>query len=377
MKKRLFTPGPISVPEEVLLEMAKPIIHHRTPEFLKIAEETLKELKGFFQTESDVFILASSGTGAMEAAVVNTLAPGDTALVVSGGKFGERFTELCKVYGCTAVVHEPGWGNPADIGFIEKTLKENPGIKAVFATLVETSTGTAYDIEAIGKIVSQLPGVLLIVDAISGLGAVPCHADAWGIDILVSGSQKALSLPPGLAFLAASPKAWKRIEEIKTPRYYFDLRKYKKAIAKFDFPYTMAVSLVIGLRKSLELIKAEGGLEVLWEKHKKRAEAVRKAATAIGLKIFSKAPSDAVTAIVLPEGIDGEKFCSEMRKTFGMSVAGGQDALKGKVVRISHFGWQDDFDTIAVLSALEVMLGKFGHKVEPGTGVREAMKILF
>jgi serine---pyruvate transaminase len=376
MKKRLFTPGPISVPEDVLLEMAKPMIHHRTPEFLKIAEDTLKELKHFFQTDNDVFILASSGTGAMEAAVVNTLAPGDAALVVSGGKFGERWTELCKTYGFSAVVQDTGWGNPADIPAIENALKAVPGIKAVFATLVETSTGTTYDIEAIGRAVAQYPGVILVVDAISGLGAVKCCADRWGIDILVSGSQKALSLPPGLAFLSVSPKAWKKIDTTGTPRYYFDLRKYRKAIAKFDFPYTTAVSLVIGLRKSLELIRAEG-LEALWEKHAKRAEAVRKAADALGLKLFSKAPSDAVTAILLPEGVDGEKFCAEMRKSFGMSVAGGQDALKGKVVRISHFGWQDEFDTIAVLSGLEVMLKRFGCQVELGAGVKVALSVLF
>jgi len=376
MKKRLFTPGPISVPEEVLLEMAKPIIHHRTPEFLAIAEETFKSLKYFFQTENDVLILASSGTGAMEAAVVNTISPGDSAVVISAGKFGERFAELVKTYGGNVILHEPGWGNPADIKLIEKTLNENPSIKAVFATLVETSTGTIYDIESIGNTVARHPNAIFIVDAISGLGAVPCYTDKWCIDILVSGSQKALSLPPGLAFVSLSPKAWKRIEDTKTPRYYYDLRKYRKAATKFDFPYTMAVSLVIGLRKSLQIIQQET-LEVLWERHRKRAEAVRNAAAAMGLSIFSRAPSDAVTAILLPEGIDGEKLCSEMRKSFGMSVAGGQDALRGKVVRISHFGWQDEFDTIAVLSALEVMLKRFGYPVNNGIGVKAAISVLF
>jgi len=376
MKKRLFTPGPISVPEEVLLEMAKPIIHHRTPEFLEIAKQVVEDLKYFFQTKNDVFIIAGSGTAAMEAAVVNVLSPGEKALVISGGKFGERFVEILKAYQCNPIVIEPGWGNPVNIEEIEKLLQQNPDIKAVFATLVETSTGTSYDIEGIGKVVGKYPDKIFIVDAISGLGSVPCKTDQWNIDIVVSGSQKALSLPPGLSFISVSQKAWNIINTSSMPKYYLDLKKYKKSMEKFDFPFTMAVSLVSGLKKSLEKIKQDG-IENLWNIHKKRAEAVRKAAIAMGLKIFSKSPSDAVTTIVLPEGIDGEKFCSDMRKQFGMSVAGGQDKLKGKVIRISHFGYQDEFDTIAVIAGIEIMLKKYGYKVELSSGVREAMNILF
>ncbi|MCM8814752.1 MAG: alanine--glyoxylate aminotransferase family protein [Candidatus Omnitrophica bacterium] len=376
MKKRLFTPGPISVPEEVLLEMAKPIIHHRTPEFLAIAEKVIENLKYFFQTENDVFIIAGSGTAAMEAAVVNTLLPGEKGIVISGGKFGERFVEILKAYGCVPIVIEPGWGNPVDIKLVEQTLRQNPDVRAFYATLVETSTATSFDIENLGKLVSGFPETIFIVDGISGLGAVECRTDQWNIDILVSGSQKALSLPPGLSFIAVSKKAWEKINTCRTPRYYLDLKKYKKAMEKFDFPFTMAVSLVCGLNKSLENIKQQG-LENLWKVHKKRALAVRKAATAMGLEIFSKAPSDAVTAILLPQEIDGEKFCSDMRKEFGMSVAGGQDKLKGRVIRISHFGWQDDFDTISVVAGIEVMLNRYNFKVELGCGVREAMKILF
>ncbi|HPO51455.1 MAG TPA: alanine--glyoxylate aminotransferase family protein [bacterium] len=376
MKKRLFTPGPISVPEDVLLEMAKPIIHHRTPEFLEIAKQVIEDLKYFFQTKNDVFIIAGSGTAAMEAAVVNVLSPGEKALVISGGKFGERFVELVKTYGAEAIIVEPGWGNPVELKNIETILKQNPDIKAVFATLVETSTGTSYDIEGLGKLISNFPETMFIVDGISGLGAVECRTDLWNIDILVSGSQKALSLPPGLSFISVSEKAWKTINNCTTPKYYLDLKKYKKAMEKFDFPFTMAVSLVCGLKKSLEKIKQQG-LENLWEMHKKRAIAVRNAAIAMGLEVFSKSPSDAVTAILLPQSIDGEKFCSDMRKEFGMSVAGGQDKLKGKVIRISHFGWQDEFDTIAVIAGIEIMLKKYKHNVELGAGVREAMKVLF
>lgn len=376
MKKRLFTPGPVSTPEDVLLEMAKPVIHHRTKEFLKIAEETIKDLKYFFQTENDVFILASSGTGAMEAGVVNIMNPGEKMLVISGGKFGERFIELGKAYNCNVITIDPGWGNPLDISILEKTLKENPGIKAVFATLCETSTATTYDIEAIGKIVGGYSKTAFIVDGISGLGAVPCRTDKWAVDMLVCGSQKALMLPPGLSFISVSKKAWELINSSSRSSYYFDLKKYKKAMEKYDFPFTMAVSLVTGLRKSLQIIKDQG-IENLWEKHAKRAQATRKAAEEIGLKIFSKAPSGAVTCILLPENIDGDKFVSKTRDEFGISIAGGQGKLKGKSVRISHFGYQDEFDTITVISALEVMLNKFGFKVELGKGVKAALEILF
>ncbi len=376
MKKRLFTPGPISVPEDVLLEMAKPIIHHRTPEFLEIAQKVVENLKYFFQTKNDVFIIAGSGTSAMEAAVVNVLSPGEKGLVISGGKFGERFVEIVKASGCTPVVIEPGWGNPVDLKQVEQTLNQIPDIKAVYATLVETSTGTSYDIKSLGNLVSNYPETVFIVDGISGLGAVECQTDTWNIDMVVSGSQKALSLPPGLSFISVSEKAWKKVNNSAMPKYYLDLKKYKKSMEKFDFPFTMAVSLVCGLNRSLENIKKQG-LENLWAMHRKRAIAVRKAVSAMGLQIFSKAPSDAVTAISLPEGIDGEKFCSDMRKEFGMSIAGGQDKLKGKIIRISHFGYQDEFDTIAVIAGIEVMLNRYNYKLEMGSGVKEAMRILF
>ncbi|MCX7705699.1 MAG: alanine--glyoxylate aminotransferase family protein, partial [bacterium] len=327
-------------------------------------------------THNDVFIIAGSGTSSMEAAVVNILSPGEKAIVISGGKFGERFVEIIKAYGCIPVVIEPGWGNDVDIKLVEQTLKQNPDIKAVYATLVETSTGTTYDIKGLGALIADFSDAVLVVDGISGLGAVECRTDDWHIDVLVSGSQKALSLPPGLSFISVSEKAWKKINGSKLPKYYLDLKKYKKAMEKFDFPFTMAVSLVIGLSKSLEIIRQQG-LEKLWEIHRKRALAVRKAAEAMKLEIFSKSPSDAVTAILLPQGIDGEKFCSDLRKEFGMSVAGGQDKLKGKVVRISHFGWQDEFDTVSVVAAIEIMLNKYNFRVEPGTGVKEAMRVLF
>jgi len=376
VKKRLFTPGPSAVPEEVLLEMAKPIVHHRTREFFDIANEALEGLRYFFQTKGDVAIFSSSGTGAMEAALVNSVSAGDGVLVLSAGKFGERFASIGKAYGCHVQSIEPGWGNPFDLAEVERVLRKDPKIRAVCATLCETSTASSCDIEGIGKIVRQYPETILIVDGISGLGAVPCKTDAWGLDMVVSGSQKALMLPPGLSFLSVSEKAWNAIERSTLPKFYFDLKQYRIARKKNDFPWTMAVSLIRGLKKALDLIQEET-LEIMWKRHHIRAEAVRAAAKALGLKVFSKTPSDAVTAILLPEEVKGDLFVSQLRDKFGITFAGGQDSLKGKIVRISHFGWQDEFDTLTAISALEVMLTEHGYPCDPGIGVKVATPILF
>ncbi|MCM8769383.1 MAG: alanine--glyoxylate aminotransferase family protein, partial [Candidatus Omnitrophica bacterium] len=303
-RQRLFTPGPTAVPESVLLEMAQPIVHHRTEEFIAIAAEVFKELKYVFQTDNDVFILASSGTGAMEAAVVNFLSPGDKVVAISAGKFGERWVSLAKTYGLNVTAIEVEWGKKFALSLLRETLEKQPDIKAVLATLCETSTGTHFDVAGMGRITSEYPETILIVDAISSLGAVPCKTDEWNLDLVVTGSQKALMLPPGLAFISVSPKAWQMAESSRLPKYYFDLKKYKKVLEKNDFPFTMAVSLVTGLRRSLQLIR-QRTLEKVWEEHHRRAEATRKAVTVLGLTLFSEDPSDAVTAIQLPEGLDG------------------------------------------------------------------------
>jgi len=375
-KKKLFTPGPTEVPEEVLLEMAKPIIHHRTDEFKKIAEEVIEDLKYLFKTKNDVLILCSSGTGAMEAAVSNLFSPGEKIAVICGGKFGERFAEIGNSFGLDVLKLEVEWGSDLKSEKIEEVLNENPDIKGVFATLCETSTATQFDIKGFGEVVSKYEDTVLVVDAISSLGAVPCLTDEWKIDVVITGSQKALMLPPGLSFISLSEKAWKKVEKSTLPKYYFDLKKYKKNIQKADFPYTMAVSLIVGLRKSLRLIK-EYTIEKIWEEHHKRAEATRRAFQEIGLQLLSSSPSDAVTAIVLPEGIDGQKLIKLLREKYGISIAGGQEKLKGKIIRISHLGWQDEFDVLLAISSVGIGLQEMGYDVEIEKGLKVAREILF
>ncbi len=376
LRNRLFTPGPTSVPEQVLLEMAEPVIHHRTEEFIKIASETLEDLKYVFCTKNDVFILASSGTGAMEAAVVNFLSTGDKVVVISGGKFGERFKEICAAYKLEVIPIELEWGKKLEAEKAREVLAANKGVKAVFGTLCETSTGTHFDIEKIGAVIAGFEDTIFVVDAVSAMGAVPCLTDEWKIDIVVTGSQKALMLPPGLAFMSVSEKAWKKVETSNLPKYYFNLKKYKKALAKSDFPFTIPVSLVVGLRKSLAMIK-NAGIEKVWEEHHKRAEATRQAFQAAGLKLLSESPSDAVTAVLLPEGVDGDKLVKSLRVKYGISVAGGQDHMKGKIVRISHLGWQDEFDVLTAITAVGVGLKQAGCSIDVEKGVSVVQDLLF
>jgi aspartate aminotransferase-like enzyme len=354
--------------------MARPIIHHRTPQFQEILKEANEGLKYVFQTKNDVFTLASSGTGAMEAAVANLLSAGDCALSVQGGKFGERWTELCKAYGVNAEVIDVEWGKAVDPQEIEKRLKLNPKIKAVFTTLCETSTGVVNDIEAIGKVVAQSEAVL-VVDAISGLGAIDLKTDAWCADMVVSGSQKGLMLPPGLGFISVSPKAMKLVEASKSARYYFDLRKAKKAIDKTDTPFTPAITLIIALTEALKTMKQDG-MEQIFARHKKMADATRAAIKALGLELFApEAASDVVTAAKVPAGIDGEKLVKTMRDTYGVTIAGGQDEMKGKLIRIAHMGFIEEFDIIAGISCLEKVLAQMGYKFQLGSGVKAAEEI--
>jgi len=376
LKKRLFTPGPTSVPEEILLDMALPVMHHRTDEFKKISESVFEDLKYIFRTENDVLVIASSGTGAMESAFVNFLSVGEKVIIISGGKFGARFEEIASSYGLNAVVIEVEWGSRLAPGTVKKALEEHPDAKAVFATLCETSTGTSFDIEEIGGTVSQYKDTILVVDAISSLGAVPCLTDEWKIDVVITGSQKAFMLPPGLAFMSVSEKAWSMAETAGLPKYYFDLKKYRKAVAKSDFPFTIPVSLVSGLRKSLGLMK-EASIEKIWQEHAVRAEATREAFKEAGLKIFSQAPSDALTAVCLPESADGEKLVKLLRTSYGVSIAGGQDNLKGKIMRISHLGWQDEFDVLTAIASMGVGLAEIGCPMDTEKALKKALEILF
>lgn len=373
-KEYLLTPGPTPLPPQISLAMAKPIIHHRTPQFQEILKEASLGLKWAFQTANDVFIISSSGTGAMEAAVINLLSSGDTALVVQGGKFGERWTEIAKAYGICFEIINVEWGKAVSPAEISKRLKSNPQIKAVFTTLCETSTGVDNDIQSIAAIVKETSAVL-VVDAISGLGAVDLKTDTWGLDVVVAGSQKGLMLPPGLGFICLSPKAWKLVEASKSSRYYLDLRKAKKALDKNDTPFTSSITLIVALNEALKMMQQDG-LENIFKRHRIMADATRAAMRALGLELFAPlAASNGVTAVKVPAGIDGEKLVKTMRDTYGVTIAGGQDELKGKVFRIAHMGFITEFDIITGLSCLEKVLVQMGYKFNLGVGVAAAEEV--
>ena len=374
MKQRLFTPGPTPLPEEVRLGQAREIVHHRGKEFAQIFKEVRQGLKYVFQTEEEVFVFTASGTGAMEAAIANLLSSGDRVLVIKGGKFGERWAEIATAFGVQVIPLDVRWGSAPDPGLIKKKLTAHQEIKAVFTQLVETSTGVVYDIKAIVEVVRPTEAIL-VVDAISGLGAQFFATNEWGIDVVIGGSQKALMIPPGLAFVTLSPKAWSFVENSNTPRYYWDFKKVRKALDKNQTPYTPAVSLICALRESLRLLRKEGWENVL-TRHARLAEATRKAALALGLKIFSEVPSNVVTAIEVPPGIDANELRTMMRDGYGVKVAGGQEELRGKIIRIAHLGWMDGSDMVAAISSLEISLSKLGYPVTLGKGVAAAEEVL-
>lgn len=373
-KNYLLTPGPTPLPPQVCEAMARPIIHHRTPQFQEVLKEATAGLKYIFQTTQDVFILTSSGTGAMEAAVANFLSPGDSALCVQAGKFGERWTEICQAYGVKAEVIDVEWGKSVEPRQIKERLQQNPNIKAVYTTLCETSTGVVTDIAAIGRIVKETDAIL-VVDAISGLGAIDLQTDAWAVDVVVSGSQKGLMLPPGLAFISVSKKAWQKADSSRCPKYYFDLKAAKEAWDKTDTPFTPAISLIIALVEALRLMRQDG-LEKIFLRHHVMAEATRAAVRALGLELFSPNDySDVVTAVKVPQGIDGEKLVKVMRDTYGVTIAGGQAELKGKVFRIAHMGYIEEFDIIVGIACLEKVLAQMGYKFDLGSGVKAAQEV--
>jgi len=373
-KNYLMTPGPTPVPEEIRNEMAKPIIHHRTKEYQAIFKDVTDGLKKIYKTTNDVYTFTSSGTGAMEASIVNVCSPGDTIIVVRGGKFGERFGDIAKAYGVEVIALDVPWGSgpcPADI---EDLLKKNPSVKGVYTTLCETSTATVYAIKAIGEIVKKTDA-LYVVDVISGLGADDFENDKWGVDIAICGSQKGLMIPPGLAFCSVSEKAFKAGETSRCPKFYFNFKKYRKAMIDTDTPFTSAITLVIGLKKALEAINKKGVDNVIAE-HGRQAEAFRQAMKALGLTIFSKSPSNAVTGVNAPSGMDADALIKLLKTEYGVTVAGGQEALKGKIFRAAHMGGIDKEHTMESIKALEAALAKLGHKFTAGSGIAVAQKIL-
>jgi len=377
MKKRyLLAPGPTPVPEAVSLKMAQPMMHHRTPQFSAIFGEAAEDAKYLFQTEQDVLILASTGTGGMEGCVTNLFSPGDKVLVINGGKFGERWGKISEAYGLTVVWHTVEWGHAANPKDIESILNQDKEIKGILVQASETSTTAAQPIEALSKLTRDRNDILLVVDAITGLGVFNLPMDKWGIDAMITGSQKALELPPGLALVSLSEKAWKFADKSTCPHFYFDFKKEKKNIANKTSAYTPAVSLVIGLREVLKGIKEEG-LDNVFKRHDRLARATRAAVTAMGLKMVAPdSPADSATGAFVPEGVDGAKLVKTIRDDFGVTLAGGQDQWKGKIVRIAHLGYIDTFDIIIAISALEMALTRMGASVEFGRGVAAAEKIL-
>jgi aspartate aminotransferase-like enzyme len=375
-KKYLFSPGPTMLPPEVLLKMAEPVMHHREPEFERILAEIREGLKYLFQTKNEVLTFTSSGTGAMEGAVSNILSKGDKALVVRGGKFGERWGEICKAYGIEFIPIDVEWGKAVDPKQIQKALASNPSVRGVYTQASETSTGAKHPIREIAEIVRKYEETVLVVDAITGIGVFDLPMDAWGIDVLISGSQKALMLPPGLSFVALSDKAWKSVERSNLPRFYFDFKKELKSVQKNQNAFTPAISLFVGLKESLRLIRKEG-LEAVFRRHEKLAEATRAAAKALGLELYAPdSPSNAVTAVKVPEGIQGGKLKNLFFEKFGITVAGGQDQAKGKIIRIAHLGYYERLDMVMVISALEMLLKEMGYRFELGAGVKAVEEVL-
>ncbi len=373
-KKYLMTPGPTPVPAEVLLTQAAPMIHHRTPDFSAAFMEAIEGLKYVFQTEkSDVLVFASSGTGAMESSIANCFCAGDTVVVCRNGKFGDRMKQIAEVYGLNVIDLKYEWTEVVDPADVATALEENPGVRGVIVTQSETSSGVLNDVKAIGAIVRKHPDTVLIVDSITGIGAVECKTDEWGLDVVMTGSQKGLMLPPGLAAITVSEKAWRAYERSTLPKFYFDWKKYKKNLEKQTTPFTPAVSLILGLNEALKMIRDEG-IENVIARHARLAEATRKGCEALGLKLFAppEGRGSAVTPVWVPEGVDGKAIVKIMKDKYGVTIAGGQDEYAGKIFRVGHLGYFGDFDIITTLAALEMTLAELGYEFERGAGIRAA-----
>jgi aspartate aminotransferase-like enzyme len=379
-KNRLFTPGPTPLLPAAQMAMASFTAHHRTADFRNLFQRVLADMKEFIGTKNDVLVLASSGTGVMEAAVSNLTSPGDTALVLTAGKFGERWTGLAKAFGCHVDVLSAPYGETFALDDLRARL--NPQVRAVFVQATESSTGARHDIEGIAKIVrAQGEETLLVVDAITGLGTTHLDVDSWGVDVIIGGSQKALMIPPGLAYCAVSERAWSHMERATSPRFYFDLRKERKAAAKGESAYTPPTSLFAALGAALEFIRGMGngdltkGREALVDNAEICSAMTRAGAQALGLKLYATSPAAALTAIRSPDGIDSGKIIKEFRESFDAVVANGQGEMKGQLFRIAHIGYYDYLDTIGILGALEHVLAHCtGKAVEYGAAVRAAQQ---
>ena len=378
MQKRfLITPGPTPVPPEVLSALSTPVVHHRAPRFTEILKQVVAGLKYIYQTENDIIVFAASGTGAMESAVVNVVNPGDHVLVASMGNFGERWKKLAATWGAAVTALDYEWGTRAVPADIEKALAADPSIKVVYVQQSETSTGVVNDIEAIGEIVARTPAIL-VVDAISGLGATDLKTDDWHVDICVAGSQKALMVPPGLAYVAVSEKAWAVVEQCATPRFYYDYVTARKKMTgdSAQTPYTPAVSLMVAQNVAIDLIREEG-LQNVFERHRVLSRAAKAGVKALGLELFGPEDPEAnsVTAVKVPEGVDGNKIGKIARDKWGVWLAGGQGQLKGKIFRFGHCGYFGHSDIIVGLTTVEMVLAELGYDVKFGASAAAAEQV--
>jgi aspartate aminotransferase-like enzyme len=368
MKQRLFTPGPTPVPEDVLLRMARPLIHHRSPEFREMMERVDRNLQTVLQTTGPVLILTASGTGGMEALFVNLFSPGETLVSVNGGKFGERWVIMPRTFGLNVAEITVPWGKAVSAEQVAAALRAHPKTRGVVLTHSETSTGTAIDVREIARAIREESDALICVDAITSIGAHEFRFDAWGIDACVTGSQKGLMIPPGLACLALSPRAVDAMERSTMPRFYFDLRRALAAWRTHDTPWTPASTLIAGLDTALTMLLAEG-MEGVWSRHRRLALALREGVAALGLRLFSDSPSYAVTPVWVPEGVSWKVFNRALKLVNGITVAGGQGEYRDKIFRISHLGYYDDLDMVTVVAGLELALSSCGFRFSAGAGV--------
>jgi aspartate aminotransferase-like enzyme len=372
-KSRLFTPGPTPLQPAVQEALSRPILHHRTDEFRSIFKECTAGLKRFVKSEDDVLILACSGTGGMEAALVSVLSPGDAMLALVAGNFGERWAAIGRAYGMDVKTLEAEWGEAVAPERVAEALDREPRIRGVFVQLSESSTGAAHDIEALARITRGRKDTVLVVDAISGAGAMRLETAAWSVDVVVVGSQKALALPPGLAFVSMSAKAWAAAEAARAPRFYFDLARERKAQAAGESAFTPAISTVVALRAALGFVESMGGVDALVRNAGVLAACTRAAARALGLPLVApRAHGDALTALYSPAGIDSAAIVKGLKAAFASTVAGGQGKLKGRIFRVAHLGYYDATDIFGLLASLEVVLRGLGHRFELGAGMAGA-----
>lgn len=374
-KRYLMIPGPTPVPPAVTAAISMPVIGHRTENFAQMHEKIVKKVQKVFQTKNDIFILTNTGTGALETAIANTVSPGDKVLALITGNFGERFAKIARAYGGEVIEVNFGYGNDVDLEVVKEKLGEYSDVKVVLATQNETSTGVCNDIEGIGALVAKTPA-LLLVDGVSGVGGIEIKVDEWGVDMLCTASQKAFMLPPGLAMISVSDKAWEAVNNNKSPRFYFSIPAFKKVYDKWNTAYTPSVSLFYGLDAALDMMLAEG-LENVYKRHAILAKATRAAVKALGLKLLAedRCASNVLTGVWGPENLGADDLRKIIKNNYGVTFAGGQGPIKGKILRIAHMGFCDKMDVIIAVSALEMGLVQAGYPVELGAGVKAAQEV--